>query len=237
MSALLELEDLSAAYGAVRALHGVSLEVREGEVVCLLGTNGAGKTTTVRCIVGILRPAGGRIRFDGRRIDGLSPARIVSQGIGVVPEGRRLFPKMTVEENLRMGALHLRSEAAVQRGLEEVYALFPVLRERRRQLTGTLSGGEQSMVAIGRGIVAAPRLLLLDEPSLGLAPLLVNQLFEAIARIARRGTTVLLIEQNAVKALSIASRGYVLEKGRIVAEGTGEELLRSSALRMAYLQV
>jgi branched-chain amino acid transport system ATP-binding protein len=237
MSALLELEDLSAAYGAVRALHGVSLEVREGEVVCLLGTNGAGKTTTVRCIVGILRPAGGRIRFDGRRIDGLSPARIVSQGIGVVPEGRRLFPKMTVEENLRMGALHLRSEAAIQRGLEEVYALFPVLRERRRQLAGTLSGGEQSMVAIGRGIVATPRLLLLDEPSLGLAPLLVNQLFEAIARIARRGTTVLLIEQNAVKALSIASRGYVLEKGRIVAEGTGEELLRSSALRMAYLQV
>jgi len=143
---------------------------------------------------------------------------------------------MTVEENLRMGALHLRSETAIQRGLEEVYALFPVLRERRRQLAGTLSGGEQSMVAIGRGIVAAPRLLLLDEPSLGLAPLLVNQLFEAIARIARRGTTVLLIEQNAVKALSIASRGYVLEKGRIVAEGTGEELLRSPALRMAYLQ-
>jgi len=237
MSALLELEDLSAAYGAVRALHGVSLEVREGEVVCLLGTNGAGKTTTVRCIVGILRPAGGRIRFDGRRIDGLSPARIVSQGIGVVPEGRRLFPKMTVEENLRMGALHLRSEAAIPRGPEEVCALFPGLRERRRQLAGTLSGGEQSMVAIGRGIVATPRLLLLDEPSLGLAPLLVNQLFEAIARIARRGTTVLLIEQNAVKALSIASRGYVLEKGRIVAEGTGEELLRSSALRMAYLQV
>ncbi len=236
MSALLELEDLSAAYGAVRALHGVSLQVREGEVVCLLGSNGAGKTTTVRCILGILRPTGGRIQFGGRRIDGLPSAWIVSQGIGVVPEGRRLFAKMTVEENLRMGALHLRSEAAVQRGLEEVYALFPVLRERRRQLAATLSGGEQSMVAIGRGIVAAPRLLLLDEPSLGLAPMLVNQLFEAIARIARRGTTVLLIEQNAVKALGIASRGYLLEKGRIVAEGTGEELLGSPALRMAYLQ-
>jgi len=237
MSALLEVEDLSAAYGAVRALHGVSLRVHEGEVVCLLGSNGAGKTTTVRCILGVLKPTGGSIRFDGRRIDGLPPARIVSQGIGAVPEGRRLFPKMSVEENLRMGALYLRSEAAIRRGLEEVYALFPVLRERRRQLAATLSGGEQSMVAIGRGIVAVPRLLLLDEPSLGLAPLLVNQLFEAIVRIARRGTTVLLIEQNAVKALSIASRGYVLEKGRIVAEGSGEELVRSPALRTAYLQV
>jgi len=237
MRPLLELREVSAWYGAVRALHGVSLHVHEGEVVCLLGANGAGKTTTVRSVVGVLQPSAGEVWLDGQRVDGWPPARVVSWGVGVVPEGRRLFPKMTVEENLRMGALHVRSEQRVQRGLEEVYDLFPVLRERRTQLAGTLSGGEQSMVAIGRGIVASPRLLLLDEPSLGLSPRLANQLFEVVRRIAQRGTTVLLIEQKAARALAVSSRGYVLEKGRVVAEGPSSELAHSAALRAAYLQV
>ncbi len=237
MKVLLELREVSAWYGAVRALHGVSLRVHEGEVVCLLGANGAGKTTTVRCVVGVLRPSSGEVWLGGQRVDGWPPARVVAWGVGVVPEGRRLFPKMTVEENLRMGALHVRSEERLRQGLEEVYALFPVLRQRRTQLAGTLSGGEQSMVAIGRGIVASPRLLLLDEPSLGLSPRLAGQLFEAVRRIADRGTTVLLIEQNAARALAVASRGYVLEKGRVVAEGTASELAGSASLRAAYLRV
>ncbi len=237
MRPLLELREVSAWYGAVRALHGVSLHVHEGEVVCLLGANGAGKTTTVRCVVGVLRPSAGEVWLAGQRVDGWPPARVVRWGVGVVPEGRRLFPKMTVEENLRMGALHVRSEERVRRGLEQVYDLFPVLRERRAQLAGTLSGGEQSMVAIGRGLVASPRLLLLDEPSLGLSPRLANQLFEAVQYIARQGTTVLLVEQNAARALAVSSRGYVLEKGRVVAEGSSSELARSAALQAAYLQV
>lgn len=236
MRPLLELRNVAASYGAVRALYGVSVHVHEGEVVCLLGANGAGKTTTVRCVVGVLRPSSGEVWLGGQRVDGWPPARVVAWGVGVVPEGRRLFPKMTVEENLRMGALHVRSQERVRRGLEEVYRLFPVLRERRTQLAGTLSGGEQSMVAVGRGIVSEPRLLLMDEPSLGLSPRLADQLFEAIRRIAERGTTVLLVEQNAARALAVSSRGYVLEKGRVVAEGPSAELLRSASLRAAYLQ-
>jgi len=234
---LLELRNVTASYGAVRALYGISLHVHEGEVVCLLGANGAGKTTTVRCVMGVLRPSSGEVWLDGRRVDGWPPARVVAWGVGVVPEGRRLFAKMTVEENLRMGGLHVRSQERLRRGLEEVYRLFPVLRERRNQLAGTLSGGEQSMVAVGRGIVSEPRLLLLDEPSLGLSPRLAEQLFEAITRIAERGTTVLLVEQNAARALAVSSRGYVLEKGRVVAEGPSAELLRSASLRAAYLQM
>ncbi len=237
MRPLLELRGVSAWYGAVRALNEVSLCVYEGEVVCLLGANGAGKTTTVRCVVGVLRPSSGEVWLGGQRVDGWPPARVVGWGVGVVPEGRRLFPKMTVEENLRMGALHVRSGERVRRGLEQVYELFPVLRERRTQLAGTLSGGEQSMVAIGRGIISSPRLLLLDEPSLGLSPRLVTQVFEAVRRIAERGTTVVLIEQNAVRALAVASRGYILEKGRVVAEGTSSELAASGLVRAAYLRV
>lgn len=235
MSDLLQLSNVSAAYGPVRALNGLSLVVREGEIVCLLGSNGAGKTTTIRTVLGLLRPWQGEIRFAGMRIDGLPSARIVPLGIAVVPEGRRLFPRMTTEENLRLGALHVASETTIRGRLLEIYRLFPVLEERRAQLAGTLSGGEQSMVAIGRGLMAAPRLLLFDEPSLGLAPLLVAQSFEVIADIAARGTTVLLIEQNATKALAVASRGYVLDKGTLVAEGSASELARSGVISGAYL--
>ncbi|MDR5682753.1 MAG: ABC transporter ATP-binding protein [Armatimonadota bacterium] len=237
MSVLLELREVSAWYGAVRALQDVSLRVHEGEVVCLLGANGAGKTTVVRCVVGVLRPRSGQVWLGGRRVDSSPPAQVVAWGLGVVPEGRRLFPKMTVEENLRMGALHVRSEERVRQGLSEVYELFPVLRERRQQLAGTLSGGEQSMVAIGRGIVSSPRLLLLDEPSLGLSPRLTRELLGAVHRVAHKGTTVLLVEQNATQALAVASRGYVLEKGRVVAEGTASELATSQSLQTAYLRL
>lgn len=237
MSVLLELRGVSAAYGQVKALNGISLAVREGEIVCLLGSNGAGKTTTIRTIMGVLHPTEGEIHMGGTRIDGLLPARIVQMGVAVVPEGRRLFPKMTTEENLRLGALYVRSEDTIQQRLSEVFDLFPVLRERRSQLAGTLSGGEQSMVAIGRGLMGDPRLLLFDEPSLGLAPVIVAQIFEVIATIAARGTTVLLIEQNATKALAVASRGYVLEKGRVVAEGSAEDLARSGVIHGAYLRV
>jgi branched-chain amino acid transport system ATP-binding protein len=236
MSALLELRGVSAAYGQVKALNRISLTVRDGEVVCLLGSNGAGKTTTIRTIMGILAPTEGEIYLGGVRIDGLMPARIVQMGVAVVPEGRRLFPKMTTEENLRLGALYVRNEDTSQQRLGEVFDLFPVLRERRGQLAGTLSGGEQSMVAIGRALMGNPRLLLFDEPCLGLAPLIVAQIFEVIAAIARRGTTVLLIEQNATRALAVASRGYVLEKGRVVAEGRADDLARSGVIRGAYLK-
>lgn len=236
MSTLLELTDVFAAYGPVKALNGISLVVREGEIVCLLGSNGAGKTTTIRTIVGLLRPTHGEVRLAGVRIDGLIPARIVPMGVAVVPEGRRLFPKMSTEENLRLGALHVNAERIIAQRLEEVYHLFPVLRERRTQLAGTLSGGEQSMVAIGRGLMASPRLLLFDEPSLGLAPLVVAQIFEVIRMIPKRGTAAFVIEQNATKALEIASRGYVLEKGRVVAEGPAEDLARSGVIHGAYLR-
>ncbi len=216
-------------------LRNVSLALREGEIACLLGPNGAGKTTTMRTILGLVRPVEGAVVFRGERIDGLKPNQIVRRGIGVVPEGRRIFPKMTVEENLRMGAFSDWGAPEVRDRLERIVAQFPRLRERRGQVAGTLSGGEQAMLAIGRALMGRPRLLLLDEPSLGLSPLMVEQIFELIRDINRQGTTVFLVEQNARKTLALAHHGYLIQKGEIVGAGSAAELRDSDVVRHAYL--
>ena len=233
--ALLRLEDLHAAYGPVAALRGLDLAVAPGELVCLIGANGAGKTSTLRAISGLLPPARGRIVFDGHEIQRAAPARILEAGIAHCPEGRRVFPYLTVEENLRMGAYVRRDRRGIAEDVERVCAHFPILAERRRQLAGTLSGGEQQMLAIGRALMARPRLILFDEPSLGLAPTVVETTFEIIADIRRRGTTVLMVEQNAYLALRMADRGYVMETGRIVLAGPAAELLADDHVRRAYL--
>ena len=233
--ALLRLEDLHAAYGPVAALRGLGLAVAPGELVCLIGANGAGKTSTLRAISGLLPPARGRIVFDGREIQRAAPARILEAGIAHCPEGRRVFPYLTVEENLRMGAYVRRDRRGIAEDVERVCAHFPILAERRRQMAGTLSGGEQQMLAIGRALMARPRLILFDEPSLGLAPTVVETTFEIIADIRRRGTTVLMVEQNAYLALRMADRGYVMETGRIVLAGPAAELLADDHVRRAYL--
>jgi len=216
-------------------LRNVSVTLREGEIACLLGPNGAGKTTLIRTILGVVRPFEGSILFGEERIDGLKTNQIVRRRIGVVPEGRRIFPKMTVEENLRMGAFSEWGGREVEERLEQVFEQFPRLRERRRQIAGTLSGGEQAMLAIGRALMGRPRLLLLDEPSLGLSPLLVEQIFEMIQAINRQGTTVFLVEQNARKTLALAHHGYLIQKGEIVGAGTAAELRESEVVRHAYL--
>jgi len=233
--ALLRLEDLHAAYGPVAALRGLDLAVAPGELVCLIGANGAGKTSTLRAISGLLPPARGRIVFDGHEIQRAAPARILEAGIAHCPEGRRVFPYLTVEENLRMGAYVRRDRRGIAEDVERVCAHFPILAERRRQMAGTLSGGEQQMLAIGRALMARPRLILFDEPSLGLAPTVVETTFEIIADIRRRGTTVLMVEQNAYLALRMADRGYVMETGRIVLAGPAAELLADDHVRRAYL--
>jgi branched-chain amino acid transport system ATP-binding protein len=230
---LLELSDIEVRYGAIRALKGVSLAVEEGEVVALLGANGAGKTTTLRTISGLLRPTAGDIRFDGLPITALPAHEIVALGISHVPEGRRIFPQMSVLENLQMGAYQRRG--SVQEDLSRVFDLFPVLDERRKQDGGTLSGGEQQMLAIGRALMSRPRLLLLDEPSMGLAPKIVTKIFEIISDIREHGTTVLLVEQNAAQALGLADRGYVLEVGTVVMADSAASLLRDDRVRAAYL--
>jgi branched-chain amino acid transport system ATP-binding protein len=232
---VLELRAVSTRYGPNPMLRQVSVELREGEIACLLGPNCAGKTTLIRTILGIVRPVAGTILFRGERIDGVKTNRIVGRGIGVVPEGRRIFPKMTVQENLRMGAFAEWGTREVGGRMAEIFQTFPRLEERRRQVAGTLSGGEQAMLAIGRALMGRPRLLLLDEPSLGLSPLLVEQIFELIGGINRQGTTVFLVEQNARKSLALAHRGYVLQKGEIVAAGTARELRDSDVVRHAYL--
>jgi branched-chain amino acid transport system ATP-binding protein len=232
---MLTVRGLHAGYGHVRVLHDVSLSVREGEIVCVLGSNGAGKTTTLLTLSGVLVPRQGEVELDGRRIDGEKPAKIVELGLCHVPEGRQLFPSLTVEENLLMGGSTRRARAARGETLAQVYGLFPRLRERRRQAAGTLSGGEQQMLAIARGIMGRPRLLMLDEPSLGLSPVLVSTMFEAIRQINRDGTTVLLVEQNVFRALKLSHRGYVLEDGRIVAEGPSPQLLADPQIRARYL--
>jgi branched-chain amino acid transport system ATP-binding protein len=233
VSPLLEVTDLEVRYGAITAIKGISFTVGRGEVIALLGANGAGKTTTQKTISGMLRPAGGSITFDGQRIDGIPAHRLIELGICHVPEGRHVFPRMTVAENLEMGAFRFRRpDEAV---LEQVLELFPILRERIRQQAGTLSGGEQQMLAIGRALMGKPRLLLLDEPSMGLAPLIVRQIFDIVKEINGTGVTVLLVEQNAAQALSLADRGYVLETGEIVLQGTGRELLADVRVRAAYL--
>ncbi|OLC35123.1 MAG: ABC transporter ATP-binding protein [Candidatus Rokubacteria bacterium 13_1_40CM_4_69_5] len=232
---MLRLEGLHAAYGPIAALRGLDLEVRQGELVCLIGANGAGKTSTLRAVSGLLRPAAGRIVFDGREIQGQEPADILKVGIAHCPEGRRVFPYLTVQENLEMGAYVRRQRRAVAEDVQRVFAPFPILGERRRQAAGTLSGGEQQMLAIGRALMARPKLILFDEPSLGLAPTAVETTFAIIADIRRRGTTVLLVEQNAYLALRMADRGYVMETGRIVLEGRAADLLGNDHVRRAYL--
>jgi branched-chain amino acid transport system ATP-binding protein len=230
---VLELSGLHVAYGAIEALKGIDLTVRSGEVVTLLGANGAGKTTTLQAVSGLLRPRSGEIRFHGERVDGLPPHEVVRLGIGHSPEGRRVFPAMSVLENLEMGAYRFRR--VHREDLDRVFTLFPVLAQRRGQDAGTLSGGEQQMLAIGRAMMGRPTLLLLDEPSMGLAPLIVAQIFDIIREINAQGTTVLLVEQNAAQALKLADRGYVLETGSIVMGATAGELLRSPRVRAAYL--
>ena len=233
--ALLRLEELHASYGPIAALRGVDLEVRRGELICLIGANGAGKSSTLRAISGLLPATHGRIVFDGREIHGREPAEILAAGVAHCPEGRRVFPHLSVEENLAMGAYVRRDRRGIEADLERVCAHFPILGERRRQVAGTLSGGEQQMLAIARALMARPRLILFDEPSLGLAPTVVETTFEIIAAIRREGTTVLMVEQNAYLALRLADRGYVMETGRIVLEGTGQALLTNDHVRRAYL--
>jgi len=232
---LLRLEDLHASYGPIAALRGLDLVVAPGELVCLIGANGAGKTSTLRAISGLLPPARGRIVFDGREIQREVPATILKAGIAHCPEGRRVFPYLTVAENLAMGAYVRRNRSAIAADVDEVCQHFPILAERRRQTAGTLSGGEQQMLAIARALMARPRLILFDEPSLGLAPTVVETTFAIIADIRRRGTTVLLVEQNAYAALRMADRAYVMETGRIVLEGAARDLLEDDHVRRAYL--
>lgn len=231
---LLELKDVSVRYGNVEAVRGVTLDVRQGEVVALIGANGAGKTTILKTISGLLPVASGSIKYRGDEIASIPAHKIVHMGVSHAPEGRGIFPGMSVQENLAMGA-YSRDSSKIGDDYERVYSLFPVLAERRRQPGGTLSGGEQQMLAIGRALMAAPAVLLLDEPSMGLAPMLVLQIFSIIAEINKQGTTILLVEQNANQALSHAGRGYVIESGAIVLTGSGEELLRNDEVRKAYL--
>jgi branched-chain amino acid transport system ATP-binding protein len=234
MSELLGLDRVSVAYGKRRALDGVSLTVSAGEIVTLLGANGSGKSTTLRTISGLVRPSAGRVVFDGRDITRTAPDAIVTAGVGHVPEGREIFPEFTVRENLLVGG-HTAPRAAVIEATEHAFALFPVLGQRARQLAGTLSGGEQQMLAIARALMIRPRLLLLDEPSLGLSPRLAREIFDVIARLNAEGTTILLVEQNARRALALASRAYVLETGRVVVSGPARELAADPRIRAAYL--
>jgi branched-chain amino acid transport system ATP-binding protein len=232
---MLTVKGLQTFYGDLQALHDVSFDVREGEIVSVLGSNGAGKTTTLMTISGVLHPRQGQIEFDGQRIEGLKPSAIVERGLVHVPEGRQLFPTMTVEENLLMGACSRRAKTIRPQTLERVHHQFPRLRERRHQLAGTLSGGEQQMLAIGRGLMSCPRLLMLDEPSLGLSPALVSTIFDFVREINRTGTSILLVEQNVFRALKLSHRAYILENGQIVAEGSSPQLLKDPQVRTAYL--
>jgi branched-chain amino acid transport system ATP-binding protein len=232
---ILELEDVHAYYGAIHALKGISLQVREGEIVTLIGANGAGKSTTLRSINGLMHPSKGAIRFQGGEITTVAPHKIVKLGIAQSPEGRKLFPRMTVSENLEMGAFQRRDKANFKEDLDRVYSLFPRLSERKSQKAGTMSGGEQQMCAIGRALMARPKLLLLDEPSMGLAPVLVEKIFETLVEINEQGTPILLVEQNALMALDIAQRGYVLETGRVVLADDAKALSNNEQVRKTYL--
>lgn len=231
---MLKVEQMNVYYGAIHAVKDVSFTVEEGEIVTLIGANGAGKSTILKTVSGLLRSRTGSVRFLDRDIKTMVPHKIVQQGIAHVPEGRRVFVQMTVEENLEMGA-YTRQKSTVSDSLQEVYERFPRLKERRRQVAGTLSGGEQQMLAMGRALMSKPKLMMMDEPSMGLAPILVEQIFDIVRELHERGTTILLVEQNARMALSVADRGYVLETGSIVLSGTGKELLNSSAVKEAYL--
>ena len=234
MATILKVEDINVYYGSIHAIKGISFQVEEGEVVTLIGANGAGKSTTLNTISGLLHSKTGSIAFLGKSLAGVPAHKIVSQGLALVPEGRRIFLQMSVQENLEMGAFTQKG-GDIKADLEKVYELFPRLKERLKQTAGTLSGGEQQMLAMGRALMSHPKLLMLDEPSMGLAPILVEQIFEIIENLHKAGTTILLVEQNAQAALSVADRGYVLETGKIVTTGTGQQLLESPEIKKAYL--
>ena len=233
--ALLELSNVHTYYGAIHALKGISLTVDQGEVVTLIGSNGAGKSTTLKTISGLLKPKAGEIRLNGERIDGLPAHRITELGIGHVPEGRKIFSRLTVTENLEMGAYTVTSKGALTEGIERAFTLFPRLKERAKQLGGTLSGGEQQMLAMARALMMNPKVLMMDEPSMGLAPLLVEQIFEIITTLNKQGVTILLVEQNALKALEVAHRGYVIQTGTIALQDSAENLRQNQSVREAYL--
>jgi len=235
VSALLELRDLDVHYGAIHALRGITFQVGEGEIVTLIGANGAGKTTTLRAVSGLLRASGGSIEYRGEKTAGLKPHKLVERGLSHAPEGRGIFPNLTVRENLQLGAFLRRDADGIAKDMDRGFSLFPILKEREKQMAGTLSGGEQQMLSIARALMAKPKLLLLDEPSLGLAPQVTETIFRIIEEINRQGVTILLVEQNAHLALGIAHHGHVLETGQVVQSGTGQELLRSPEVRKAYL--
>jgi branched-chain amino acid transport system ATP-binding protein len=234
-TSMLEVKDLQVSYGRVRAVKGISFKVDQGQVVTLVGTNGAGKTTTLKTISGLLRPESGEVWFDGKRIDAVPAHEVLTRGLAHSPEGRRIFPRLTVEDNLRLGAFARRDKAGITKDLERVFNLFEILRERRNQPAGTFSGGEQQMLAIGRAMMSRPKLLMMDEPSMGLSPMMMQRIMSTITELQSEGVTILLVEQNAQAALSLADYGYVLEVGKIVLENTGKNLLTDENVRKAYL--
>ncbi|MBO8194594.1 ABC transporter ATP-binding protein [Streptomyces oryzae] len=235
MMALLEVEDLRVAYGKIEAVKGISFTVDAGEVVTLIGTNGAGKTTTLRTLSGLLRPVTGKITFEGLTLNGVSAHKIVSMGLAHSPEGRRIFPRLTIEENLQLGAFLRKDTDGITKDIDSNYERFPILGERRRQAAGTLSGGEQQMLAMARALMSRPKLLMLDEPSMGLSPIMMQKIMSTISELKAQGTTILLVEQNAQAALCLADHGHVMETGTITLSGTGEELMHDESVRKAYL--
>ncbi|MET9376518.1 ABC transporter ATP-binding protein [Streptomyces sp. NPDC003035] len=235
MTALLEVEDLRVAYGKIEAVKGISFTVEAGQVVTLIGTNGAGKTTTLRTLSGLIKPASGKITFDGQVLNGIPAHKVVSLGMAHSPEGRHIFPKLTIAENLQLGAFLRKDKDGIERDVQRAYDLFPILGERRKQAAGTLSGGEQQMLAMGRALMSQPKLLMLDEPSMGLSPIMMQKIMETIATLKAEGMTILLIEQNAQAALSLADYGYVLEVGSVKLSGTGQDLLHNDDVRKTYL--
>jgi branched-chain amino acid transport system ATP-binding protein len=235
VTALLEVEDLRVAYGKIEAVKGISFSVEAGQVVTLIGTNGAGKTTTLRTLSGLLKPTSGKIMFDGQPLNGTPAHKIVALGLAHSPEGRHIFPRLTIFENLQLGAFLRKDKAAIDKDIQRAYDLFPILGERRNQAAGTLSGGEQQMLAMGRALMSQPKLLMLDEPSMGLSPIMMQKIMSTIAELKSQGTTILLVEQNAQAALSLADHGHVMEVGNIVLSGTGQNLLHDESVRKAYL--
>ncbi|GHH60970.1 MULTISPECIES: ABC transporter ATP-binding protein [Streptomycetaceae] len=235
MTALLEVENLRVSYGKIEAVKGISFTVNQGEVTTLIGTNGAGKTTTLRTLSGLLRPTAGKISFDGQPLNTVPAHKIVSLGLAHSPEGRHIFPRMTIEENLLLGAFLRKDQAGITADVERAYGLFPILGERRKQAAGTLSGGEQQMLAMGRALMSQPKLLMLDEPSMGLSPLMMQKIMATIVELKASGTTILLVEQNAQAALSLSDQGYVMQTGQIVLTGTGADLLNDESVRKSYL--
>ncbi|MEU1625619.1 ABC transporter ATP-binding protein [Streptomyces sp. NPDC020096] len=235
MTALLEVEDLRVAYGRIEAVKGISFSVEAGQVVTLIGINGAGKTTTLRTLSGLLKPIGGHIRFKGKPLDKVPAHKIVEMGLAHSPEGRHIFPRMTIEDNLRLGAYLRKDQDGIEKDVQHAYERFPILGERRKQAAGTLSGGEQQMLAMGRALMSRPELLMLDEPSMGLSPIMMQKIMDTVAELKAQGTTILLVEQNAQAALALADHGHVMEIGRIVLSGTGQDLLHDESVRKAYL--